>query len=127
MKVRVPAQALPGGVDGWMRAIGEESRRRHGFAGLHGWLRLEVDGNLVAMLRVFDGGARVMRNGEGAPADARVDFADPATLVEVLVGDLNPVAAVLQGRLQVNGSFAFATKTLLGLKAGRQSIGPGVT
>lgn len=98
---------------------GEPWRAGHGAApglkGITGAIALQVRGARAGVLRIEDGAAEIMADGE---AVATVMTDDQPTLLELLGGQLHPVVAYLQGRLQLSGDLAQALRILMGLQAG---------
>jgi len=103
----------------WIQACEGTRRSAPGLAGVEGLLLLELEGNPLATLRIDNGHAQLARDtrtADAAAADAVADFSEEQALIEVLSGELNPVVAILQGRMHVSGNHIFATKTVLGLQ-----------
>jgi hypothetical protein len=99
--------------------ISEVLLGKHGPAvgthGLAGNLRLRAADAPLGVLKVADGAVEIAPEGETAVTLA----ADtPSTLTQLLGGELHPIVARLQGRVEVDGDVAFAIRVLLGLRAG---------
>lgn len=94
--------------------------RMHGLApglqGVTGRLRIEVCGKLLGCLAVVDGDVEFVP-GDGE-AGTVVDVASHEDLQSLLLGELNPVVATLQGRLAVEGDIELASRIVLGLQSG---------
>ena len=103
-------------LDEWLATQGESRRSAPGMAGIKGSLSLKVTGKPVAMLQVDDGFVEVTPS--GGDSTAVINFIDDKTLIDVFTGALNPVVAVLQGRMNTEGDLLLATKSLLGLQVG---------
>lgn len=82
--------------------------------GISGRLRLDIGDKPVAVLEVHDGDV-VLRTGNGA-ADAVAACDSEDTLAAINRGQLNPIVAALQHRVEVTGDRAFAIKVILGLQ-----------
>jgi putative sterol carrier protein len=87
-----------------------------GLKGLHGRLRIDVGGKTIGVLTVDDGHVELI-NDQG-PADAVATCATAEDLKHLVRGEVNPVVAGLQGRVQLQGDMQFAIKVVLGLRAG---------
>jgi hypothetical protein len=87
-----------------------------GLRGITGRLRLQVADIPSGVLQVEPGGAVQIVNDGSADAVLTVDTA--ATLTALLQGELSPIVAHLQDRLQVEGDAALALRVLFGLQAG---------
>jgi hypothetical protein len=85
-----------------------------GLEGVNGRLRLQVGDKIAATLEVNDGYAR-LGPAEGA-AEAVAILDSEETVRRFQRGELNPVVAALQGRLELKGDLAFAIKVILGLQ-----------
>jgi hypothetical protein len=86
-----------------------------GLAGLAGRIRLKVGDAEVGVLKVADGDAEITPDGS-AQATLRADTLP--TLVGLLGGEVQPIVARLQNRVQVEGDVALAVRVFLGLRAG---------
>jgi hypothetical protein len=87
-----------------------------GLEGITGRLRIELGGKLFGVLAVNDGEVDfVLGDGE---AGTVVYVRSRADLVDFLQGELNPVVALLQGRLSVEGDQELASRIILGLQEG---------
>jgi hypothetical protein len=85
--------------------------------GLVGRFRLEIAGEPRAIVDVRDGTVTFDENMEGsADAVGRVD--NEEDLLHILEGHLNPVVAVLQNRLLLDGNVGFAARLIESLRAG---------
>jgi hypothetical protein len=104
-------------VDEWVRTFEGPVRDAPGLKAIKATLLLQAAGIPAATLKVDDGRLQVTR-ATGA-ADASLNFADARTLVDVMEGRLNPIVAVLQGRMHATGKdLILATKFLTRLQAG---------
>jgi hypothetical protein len=84
--------------------------------GTRGRLLLEIGALPIGVLEIHDGDVELDRSGDsGADAVASCDTTD--TLAAILRGQLNPIVAALQDRLQLRGDLAFALNVILGLHA----------
>jgi hypothetical protein len=85
-------------------------------AGVVGRLRLQIGGNTVGVLVIHDGHLEL------APDDGSVDAtlvcAEAQDVVAILKGEVNPVVAFLRNRARLIGDRVFATKVVMGLRAG---------
>jgi hypothetical protein len=99
-----------------IRGIEETHGHAPGLEGITGRLRIEVAGKLLGVLAVNDGDVDfVLGDGEaGTVAYVRTR----EDLLYFLRGELNPVVAVLQGRLSIEGDQELASRIILGLQAG---------
>ena len=99
-----------------IRGIEETHGHAPGHEGITGRLRIEVGGKLFGVLAVNDGDVDfVLGDGEaGTVAYVRTR----EDLVHFLRGELNPVVAVLQGRISVEGDQELASRIILGLQSG---------
>jgi putative sterol carrier protein len=79
-------------------------------------LRIEVGGKLLGVLAVNDGDVELAVGDGEAGTVAYVRSHDD--LMYFLRGELNPVVAVLQGRLSIEGDQELASRIILGLQAG---------
>jgi hypothetical protein len=87
-----------------------------GLKGVSGRLRLHVGDIAAAVLQIEPSGAIELVEVGDAAATITVDTR--STLEAILRTELNPIVAVLQDRLQVDGDLALAWRILLGLQAG---------
>jgi putative sterol carrier protein len=87
-----------------------------GLVGLRGRLRVEASGKPVGVLTVDDG--RIELGNDGDPVDATAVCATADDLKHLVSGQLNPVVAGLQGRVNLKGNLLFGIKVVLGLRAG---------
>ncbi len=87
-----------------------------GLKGVSGRLRLHVGDTAVAVLQIEPSGAVELV--EAGDAAATIIADTRSTLEALLRTELNPIVAVLQDRLQVDGDLALAWRVLLGLQAG---------
>jgi putative sterol carrier protein len=87
-----------------------------GLVGVKGKLRVVVGDATLGVLAI-DGSAVVFTPGDGA-AETAVVFDDRQDIVRLLCGELNPVVALLQDRMRVEGDPLFAAQVILGLRAG---------
>jgi hypothetical protein len=85
-----------------------------GLVGLTGRLRVTVRGKGAGVLDVKDGQVRFLPADGEALATAIVDSAE--TVRALRRGRLNPVVAVLQGQLDLQGDLDFALRAILGLQ-----------
>jgi putative sterol carrier protein len=85
-------------------------------AGLSGRLRVDVAGQPAWVLEIHDGTVSV-RPADAEDADAVLQFDSEETVASFRRGELNPVVAVLQGRMLPEGDGALAIRTVLGLQA----------
>jgi hypothetical protein len=88
-----------------------------GLAGVKGRLSVNVAGAPLGVLHVDEGELEFVP-GETAGADVTVFFDDRDDVVRLLRGELNPVVALLQNRMRVEGNPVVATRIILGLRAG---------
>jgi putative sterol carrier protein len=89
-------------------------------AGLSGQLRLDVGGRPARVMVVHDGTLtiRTINPTEGPlQSEAIASCDNEETLAAFNRGVLNPVVAMLQGRLSIAGDRAFAIKLILALQA----------
>jgi hypothetical protein len=82
---------------------------------LNARVRLRVADADVGVLKVADGAAEIGPDGE---VDATVDADTLQTLVGLLGGEVHPIVARLQNRVQVEGDVARTVCVFLGLQAG---------
>lgn len=88
-----------------------------GLAGLAGRVRLDVEGRSVGSLEIGEGEVTFHRNGVAeADADAVVECDGVDTLRAVCDGELNPVVAALQDRIEITGNRWFGIRVVLGLQ-----------
>jgi putative sterol carrier protein len=90
-------------------------RRIPSLEGVNGRLRIEVPGAPSRTVEVRDGTAETVEARD--PVDATIKCENEADCQALLSGELNPVVAALQGRLQTSGDATFAARVLLGLPA----------
>jgi len=75
------------------------------------------------VLEIHDGDVELRPGGGDANAAAICDSAE--TLAAIVRGELNPVVAALQDRLQLRGDLAFAVNVILGVQvAPRRASAP---
>jgi hypothetical protein len=98
-------------------AAGPQPMSVPSLAGLSGRLRVDVAGQAAWMLEIDDGtiSGRPTRDAEDASAVLQCDSEE--TLAAFRRGKLNPVVAVLQGRIRPEGDDALAIRVILGLQA----------
>jgi len=106
---------MEAGKDG-LEAAGPRQMAMPSLAGLSGRLRVDVAGQPACALEIHDGTVSV-RPADAGDADAVLQFDSEETLASFRRGELNPVVAVLQGRMFPEGDGALAIKTILGLQA----------
>jgi putative sterol carrier protein len=105
-------------------ATGIETIPVPALAGLTGWLRVDIGSEVACMIGISDGVVTV-KPGDGE-ADAVAICDSEETAVALRRGEINPIVAILQGRLSLRGDPAFATKVILGLRTMTPSVrGPG--
>ena len=86
-------------------------------AGLSARLRVDVAGQPARMLEIHDGtfSSRPAAGAEDADAVLRCDSEE--TVAAFSRGELNPVVAMLQGRMHPEGDAALAIRVIQGLQA----------
>jgi hypothetical protein len=82
---------------------------------LAGRIRLQVAGTDAGVLRVANGEAEIGPDGEAAGS---VSADTLQTLVGLLGGEVHPIVARLQNRVQVDGDVPLILRVFLGLQAG---------
>jgi hypothetical protein len=87
-----------------------------GLKGVSGKLRLLVAEAPVGVLQVEPSGAVAIAADGSTPTAIAVDTQQ--TLLALLRGELNPIVAALQDRLQVDGDIALALRVFMGLQGG---------
>jgi hypothetical protein len=95
----------------WISRSGPAS----GVTDLTARIRLRVADAVVGVLKVAHGAAEIRPDGE---ADATVDVDTLQTLIGLLGGEVHPIVARLQNRVQVEGDVAQMVCVFLGLQAG---------
>jgi hypothetical protein len=83
-------------------------------AGLTGRLRVDIGSEVACMIEISDGAVGVKPGDGEIRAVAICDSEETAAALRC--GELNPVVAILQGRLSLRGDSAFAIKVILGLR-----------
>jgi hypothetical protein len=86
-----------------------------GVGGLNARIRLGVGGATVGVLKIADGDAEIVPDGEAA---ATVTTDTLTTLVGLLGGDMQPIVARLQGRVLPEGDIGLVIRVFFGLQAG---------
>jgi hypothetical protein len=101
----------------------EEPIRGHapGLVGISGRVLVRTGGQALGVLKVDDGDVE-FTPGEG-PAEATLTVADRQDLALILRGQLNPLVAALQDRLEADGDLVLAVEVILGLEAGSPFAG----
>jgi hypothetical protein len=103
--------------------VPEEPIRGHapGLVGVSGRVLVRAGGEALGVLAVDDGDVEFIP-GEGE-ADATLLVGDREDLALILRGQLNPLVAALQDRLEAEGDLALAVEVILGLEAGSPFTG----
>ncbi len=101
---------------GPLPGLAEAHGHAPGLEGTTGRLRIEVGGKLLGVLAVNDGDVDFALGDGEAGTVAYVRTREDLALF--LRGELNPVVAVLQGRIHVEGDQEFASRIILGLHSG---------
>jgi putative sterol carrier protein len=83
-------------------------------AGITGRLRIDIGSEVACMIAISDGAVAVQPGDGEADAVAICDSTETAAALRR--GHLNPIVAILQGRLTLSGDPAFAIKVMLGLR-----------
>jgi putative sterol carrier protein len=97
--------------------MSERSAPVPSLAGMSGRIRIDVAGQTTRVLEI-ENGMVLARPAAGAEdADAVIECEGEEIVAAFSRGELNPIAAVLQGRLRFEGDRAFAVKVFLGLQA----------
>jgi len=98
-------------------AAGTQQPAMPSLAGLSGRLRVDVAGHPAWVLEIHDGtvSGRPALHAEDADAVLQVDSEE--TVAALRRGELNPVVALLQGRMHPEGDGALAIRIILGLQA----------
>jgi SCP-2 sterol transfer family len=104
------------GRQGW-EAAGPQPQSVPSLAGLSARLRVDVAGQPSRMLEIHDGtfSSRPAAGAEDADAVLKCDSEE--TVAAFRRGELNPVVAMLQGRMHPEGDSALAIRVILGLQA----------
>jgi putative sterol carrier protein len=83
-------------------------------AGRTGRLRVDIGSEVACMIEISDGAVTVKPGDGEADAVAICDSAE--TAVALRRGEINPIVAILQGRLSLGGDPAFAFEVILALR-----------
>jgi SCP-2 sterol transfer family len=101
-------------------------------AGMSGRLRLDVAGQPVRVLDIHEGVVTPSAASGAEPCNAVISCASEELVVAFNRGELNPVVAMLQGRMTIEGDRAFALQAILGLQplrrpppASARAVDPG--
>ena len=86
-------------------------------AGLSARLRVDVAGQPTRMLEIHDGTFSIRPTAGAEDADAVLRCDSEETVAAFSRGELNPVVAMLQGRMHPEGDAALAISVVLGLQA----------
>ncbi len=86
-------------------------------AGLSGRLRVDVAGQPAWILEIRDGTISGRPTGDAEDASAVLKCDSEKTLAAFQRGKLNPLVAMLQGRVLPEGDDALAIRVILGLQA----------
>jgi hypothetical protein len=86
-------------------------------AGLSGTMRVDVKDQPAATIHLENG--RVWAGGPGDKADAVATVQERSDFELLLAGELNPVVAAIQGRLQLHGNPELATRLVAALNAAK--------
>jgi hypothetical protein len=98
-------------------AAGPQSLSVPSLAGLSARLRVDVAGQPSRMLEIHDGSFSSRPAAGAEDADAVLKCDSEETMAAFRRGELNPVVAMLQGRMQPEGDNALAIRVILGLQA----------
>jgi hypothetical protein len=98
--------------------VPSERVRAHvqGLRGVSGTLRVDVQGKGVGALIVEDGTAEFVPGSREGRATA--NFQAPADVRALLRGEVNPVVAALQRRVDIEGDAALGARIILGMRTG---------
>jgi putative sterol carrier protein len=113
-----------GGEAGGQEASAPKTESVPWLAGMSGSLRVDLAGQAALVLVIHDA-VVTRRPASGADrADAVLSCDSEELVAKFNRGELNPVVAMLQGRLTIEGDRAFAIKAVLGLQALRHPPPP---
>lgn len=87
-----------------------------GLRGVSGTLRVDVQGKSVGALVVENGRAEFVPGSREGQASA--NFQDAADARALLRGEVHPVVASLQRRVEIEGDAALAARIILGMRTG---------
>jgi putative sterol carrier protein len=96
------------------KQAGAKGKRVGTTPGLSGRLQVEVPGAAPRFFEVKDGALEPVE--PSGPADAVITCRTEDDCKALLGGQLNPIVAALQGRLNASGDATFAAKLILGLQ-----------
>ena len=99
------------------QAAGPQPLSVPSLAGLSARLRLDVGGQPVRMLEIYDGTFSSRPAAGAEDADAVLQCDSEETVAAFRRGELNPIVAMLQGRLHPEGDAALAIRVVQGLQA----------
>jgi len=100
-----------------LEAPGPHQLAMPSLAGLSGRLRVDVAGQPAWVLEIHDGTVSVRPAAHAEDAEAVLQFDSEETVAGFKRGELNPVVAMLQGRMHPEGDGALAIRIIMGLQA----------
>ncbi len=98
------------------QAAGPQPLSVSSLAGLSARLRLDVGGQPARMLEIHDGTVSSRPAAGAEDADAVLQCDSEETVAAFRRGELNPIVAMLQGRMHPDGDAALAIRVIQGLQ-----------
>jgi putative sterol carrier protein len=99
------------------QAAGPQPLSVPSLAGLSARLRVDVSGQPTQMLEIHDGTFSSRPAAGAEDADAVLQCDSQETVTAFRRGELNPIVAMLQGRMHAEGDVALAIRVIRGLQA----------
>jgi len=99
------------------QAAGPQPLSVSSLAGLSARLRVDVGGQPARVLEIYDGTLSSRPAAGAEDADAILQCDSEETVAAFRRGELNPIVAMLQGRMHPEGDAALAIRVIQGLQA----------